>query len=204
MTSHLVRPVGQGNARFSVSAGGPLLIFHGAPVPVPVTTVGAAYGVRDDVDVHADLHPTAAAYGIAGLDVGFAWHPLHGPRGALTLGGAVYGFGNGQDAVLLADPWLGGMVRVASWFSLSLGMHNMLRVDTSDPTLRSTFPWAPSPFLGLAFRTSGTTELELEFRWDAAASNARLAAPQYVNLGDYGTLGVLLGFNYQLQPDVAR
>lgn len=199
-TSHLVRPVGRGNTRVAVSAGGPLVRFGGAPVPVPIAVVGVAHGLSDEADVHAELHGTAALFGIAGLSMGGAWHPVRSSRTALSLGGTLYGFGNGRDAVLFADVWLGASWRVWSWLSLGGGLHNGLRIDTTDAELRERFPWAPTPFAQLALRPGGgRVEFELEARWNAAATNGFLAAPNYYSVGPLGALGLLIGVTYQFE-----
>jgi hypothetical protein len=78
-------------------------------------------------------------------------------------------------------------------------MHNALRLDTSDRELRQRFPWAPTPFVQVAFRPGGgRVELELEFRWNALASNGFRVAPNYYSVGDLGALGLLLGVTYQV------
>ena len=194
-TTQLLRPVGAGNTRASASLGGPLIVFGGAPVPLPVSTVGVAHGVSESLDLHGDLHPTAAAFGVAGLGLGVAWHPLR-RRGALTVGFDAYGFGNGADAVMLADPWIGGQARLCRWLSLGGGVHLPLRVATSSTYQRGLTPVAPTVFVQAALRL-GRTTLEIEPRWVALGTCAACAAPDYVSLGT-GTLGLVLGVSYDV------
>jgi len=194
-TTQLLRPVGAGHTRASVSLGGPLIVFGGAPVALPVSTLGLAHGVTDSLDVHGDLHPTAAAFGVAGLDLGVAWHPLR-RRGALTLGFDAYGFGNGPDAVLLADPWIGGQARVAPWLSLGAGAHLGLRVATTSSYQRGLTPVAPTLFLQAAFHL-GRTTVEVEPRWYGLGSCADCTAPDYLSPGT-GALGLVLGLAYDV------
>ena len=196
-TTQLARPLGRGNTRVALSLGGPLVAFGGAPVPLPVSVLGIAHGLSDAVDVQADLHPTAAAFGIAGLDLGVAWHPLSAHRSALTLGAALYGFGNGADATVLADLWVAAGLRPVRWLWLGAGLHNGLRLLTSSSELREQMPWAPTPFVQAAFRPGmGRVELEVELRWYALASCGSCAAPDYYSPGGPGALGVLLGLTY--------
>jgi hypothetical protein len=189
----LLRPVGEGNTRVTASVGGPLVLFGGAPVPVPLTTVGVAHGLSDAVDLRAGLHPTAAAFGIAGLDVGAAWHPLP-RRNLLSLGLDAYGFGNGSDAVLLVDPWVGSQTRVCDWLSLGGGVHVTARAATSSDYQRSLSFVMPSLFAQAAVHL-GRVTLEIEPRWYALGECGSCLAPSYVSPFS-GALGLVLGASF--------
>ncbi|MFO0608652.1 MAG: hypothetical protein U0324_36130 [Polyangiales bacterium] len=199
-TTHLARPVGRGNLRVSATVGGPLVQF-GAPVPVPISTLGAAYGVSDALDVSAELHPTAAAFGIAGLSGGAAWHPIPGRRAALTLGASLGGYFNADDGVLVGDLWAAGGGRVASWLWLGGGVHNGLRLYTT--ALGEQGPWAPTLAALAAFTVSRRVTLDLELRWYALASCGQCLTPDYYAPGGVGALGVVLGVHYEV-PGVVR
>ena len=173
-----------------------MVLFGGAPVPLPVTTVGVAHGLTDLVDVHAELHPTAAAFGVAGATAGAAVHPLPSHRSALTFGASFNGFGNGGDAVLFTDLWVSGGGRVARWLWLGGGLHNGLRLAGSS-SLREQTAWAPTLFGLASFSLSRRVALDVEVRWYAMSTCARCLAPDYVSLGDAGSLGLLLGVSYQ-------
>ncbi len=188
----LTAPLAKHTTEVSASLGGPMVVFGGAPVPVPVSTVGVAHAVSDAVTVRGALHPTAAAFGIAGLDLGLVVHPIEGHRAALTLGLDAYGFGNGADAVLLADPWIATRWSLAKWFALAGGVHVSIRYATSSPQLRDATPVAPMVFLQPAF-VVGHFELDVELRWYALASNGGILAPAWVSPGDVGALGVVFG-----------
>jgi hypothetical protein len=202
-TTHLARPVGAGNTRVSGSLGGPVVVLGGAPIPVPLVTVGVAHGFSDAVDLHADLHPLALAFNpptpgsmpILGADMGLAVHPIPGYRTALTLGANVYGFTNRVNGVVFSDLWLAGGGRVLPWLTLTGGLHNTVRLGSNDAELNKRLPWQGTLFLNSAFRI-GRVELDLELRWMAFTENAMNTAPAYVSFGPFGSLGVLLGFHY--------
>ena len=198
-TTSLLRPVGAGNTRVSASVGGPLVVFGGAPVPVPVTTLGVAHGISDAVDIRAGLHPTAAAFGVAGLDVGAAWHPLK-TRSLLSLGIDAYGFANGSDAVVLVDPWVGTRARVATWLSLGGGVHVATRAATSSSYQRSLSAALPSVFLQAAVHL-GRVTIELEPRWYALGECGSCLAPSYVSPGT-GALGLVLGASFDTKETI--
>lgn len=201
-TTQFARPLGRGTTRFTASLGGPLVRFGGAPVPLPITTVGVAHGLSDLVDVGGDLHPTAMAFGVAGASAHVAVHPLTAHRSALTVGGSVSGFGNAHDGVLFTDLWLAGGGRVAPWLWLGGGVHNGLRVVGSSSLSEQT-PWTPTLAALASFLPSSRVALNLELRWYAFTTCGRCATPDYYSLGDAGGLGVLLGLDFEL-PGGAR
>ncbi|HEX7480450.1 MAG TPA: hypothetical protein VF331_21795 [Polyangiales bacterium] len=179
------------------SLGGPAVLFGGAPLPVPLSTVGVAHAPSDAVSVRGALHPTAAAFGVAGLDLGVIVHPLQAQRAALSLGCDAYGFDNGRDAVLLADPWIASRATLLPWLALSGGAHLPIRLATASKTLRELSPFAPTLFVQPAFLV-GRWELAVELRWYAFASCGSCVAPEWVSPGGAGALGVVLGANYRI------
>jgi|GEM_PF-881276 len=193
-TTSQLRPVGAGNTRVTASLGGPLVVFGGAPVPLPITRVGVAHGTSESVDVSGGLHPTAALFGVAGLDAGVAWHPLRAHRSLLALGFDAYGFGNTHDAVFIVDPWLGSHVRVSSTLSLGGGLHVATRAATSASYQRELSPIAPSLFAQAAFHI-GRITLEVEPRWYALGQCGQCVAPGYISPGT-GALGLVLGVSF--------
>ncbi|MFI5297182.1 MAG: hypothetical protein ACHREM_03715 [Polyangiales bacterium] len=198
-TTSLTEPVGAGRTRAQASMGGPIVVLGGAPLPIPVTSVGLAHGLSDAVDLHGDVHPTAAAFGVAGLDLGVAWHPLES-RSLLTIGLVGYGFSNGADAVILADPWIGTRARVASWLALGGGVHAAFRVATSSSSLAQSHSFAPTLFGQVAFLL-GHVAIEVEPRWYAFTTCGECAAPQYVSPFREGALGVVFGLTFPLDGD---
>lgn len=204
MTTHLARPVGAGNTRVHASLGGPLIRLGGATLPLPITTLGVAHGLGDDVDVHADLHPTAAVFNpgagstpLLGVDAGVAWHPIPRHRSALTLGATLYGFGNKLDATVFADAWVAGGIRPVSWLFLSIGLHNQLRIGSSDREVSQRSFWAPTAFALVSFGPFRRVSIDVEARWYSFTENASRVAPDWVATGPVGALGVLLGLSYQ-------
>jgi hypothetical protein len=200
-TTHLLQPVGKNNLRLNASLGGPILRSPG-PTPVPLVSVNAAYGVEDDVDIHLGLHPVAAAFRpsaesspLLGMNAGAAWHPIARARHALTLGGEVYGFANRSDAVVYANAWIGGAGRPTPWLLLGGGVHNLLRVGSSEPEIEQRPFWTPTLF-GLAeFSPSKRFSIDLEVRWYAFSQNGTLATVNWLSTGPIGVLGAMLGFN---------
>lgn len=192
----MTAPLAKGTTEVSASLGGPAVIFGGAPVPIPVSTVGVAHGISDVATVRGALHPTAAAFGIAGLDAGLVLHPFEGHRALLTVGLDAYAFANGADTVFLADPWIATRRPLTRWFSLAGGAHVPIRYLTSSAELRDATPVMPTVFVQPGFLI-GRFELDLEMRWYALASNGSVLAPDWLSPGGVGALGLLLGGAYR-------
>lgn len=199
-TVHGVRPVGKGAVVVDASLGGPITELFGAPVPLPLTTLGATVGVSDTVDVHAALHPSAIGlFGLATADAG-ASVQLLAPTGArprlmtdLTLVGAagdVDPAGAPGGFRLFARPTL-----TASW---DWGKEKRSTVYGSLGGFLQPFPefhalgtvavgnrWA------LSKRTTLTTQLE----WIAPYASSEMLAPHYYAPGDLGAVSFQLGLS---------
>lgn len=199
-TTHLARPLDARQVRVGASLGGPLVAF-GAPVPVPLTTVGVAYGVSDQVALQAEVQPTALAFGDVGASLGAAWHPLARHRDALTVGlQATLVVGHG-GYTLLADPWVAGGARVSGGVWLGGGLRNPLRASSSGTVINEQSVWAPTLFALAAFRPGGRRgvfEIEVEARWYAINACGQCLAPDYFPIASQGALGLLLGATWTL------
>ncbi len=188
-TVHGVRPLGAGTVAVEGSLGGPVTELFGAPVPLPLTTVGVAYGLTDRVDVHGALHPSALGlFGIGMFDVGASAVilPQDGARprisGDLTL---VTGFGDvapdiGQDGGLrlFAQPTV-----IAAWDWGKDAEHTVYVAPTAFvqpfPGVSAHGALAAGGRFGL-----GNVGLTTELKWiDPWADTEILAPNYYVNVG---------------------
>lgn len=68
--SRLVRPLNKGEQAIGANLGGPMIIFAGAPIPVPLTSAFYARGITDKTSVFGSLHATSAAFGVLQTDIG--------------------------------------------------------------------------------------------------------------------------------------
>src|SRR5690348_11716594 len=75
-STHVVRPLGQGNGMVNASLGGPFLNVFDANIPTPIVSLGGGYGVRDWLDVYGHVDVTALAFGVLHVDPGVAFHPV--------------------------------------------------------------------------------------------------------------------------------
>ena len=196
-TVHGVRPLGKGAVEVDLSVGGPVLELFGAPVPLPLTTVGATVGVSEKTNVHAAVHPTGLAlFGTFAADVG-ASTQLLAPEGARPrLMGDLTVIGAGGD---VAEGSPEGGVRVfarpnvtASW---DWGKNGRSTVYTSLGGFVQPYP-GPNALGTTAVGNLwalGPHHLTTQVEWLAPYASSEPAAPYYYAPGDLGAISVQIG-----------
>jgi hypothetical protein len=158
-----VRVLPKGQSRWISSVGGPLLPHHAPTGFIPYTNVGMMWGRSDNVTVSANVHVLAAAFGVAGIDMGIA-RRLRAEDGLvpeLTGQAQLYGFaGNGGARVY---PNLTG---TASW---SAGSRTLL-YGGSALTVRPSggIALVATPLAGVQRDVGRRFVLQLEGKWMAA------------------------------------
>ncbi len=200
-TVHGVRPLGAGTVAVEGSLGGPITELFGAPVPIPLTTIGVGYGVTDRLDVHGALHPSALAlFGIGMADAGASYalveHDGARPRisGDLTL---VTGFGDVAPEVgqpggfrLFAQPTV-----IAAW---DWGTDERHTVYVAPTAFVQPFPGvAAQGALAAGGRFGlGPVGLTTELKWISPWEDTAVLAPNYYV--DVGALSFQLGLDVRL------
>ena len=74
--SRFVKPLEKKQHAVSVSLGGPAVLFSGAPMPMPFTTIAYAYGLSSRTTLFGSMHVTSSLFGNAQSDIG-ATFKLH-------------------------------------------------------------------------------------------------------------------------------
>ena len=159
-----VRVLTLGERRWIASVGGPLLPNHVPTGLLPYTDVGMMWGARENLTLSANAHLLAAAFGVAGADVGAAKR-LHAQRGnAPELTGQVqlYAFAGSGGARVY--PNVSG---VASWRAgerglLYTGLNLTGRLNAGGKGLVAT------PLVGVQRDVTKRLILQLEGKWMAA------------------------------------
>jgi len=202
-TVHGVRPIGKGAVQVDASLGGPILQLFGAPVPLPLTTVGATVGVSESTNVHAALHPSAIAlFGVFAADAGVSTQLLaqKAARPRLMADLTVVGAG-GDRAPDGPSGGAEGGVRffarptvTASW---DWGKDARHALYTSlggfiepYPGPRALGTVAIGNQWGIGRKVHLTTQLE----WIAPYASSEALTPQYYAPGDMGAISFQLGF----------
>jgi hypothetical protein len=68
--TRVVKTIPKGKTNITASLGGPLIAYHNLTIPMPLTSVSGAYGIKDDLTGFAGLHTTALAFGVIQADLG--------------------------------------------------------------------------------------------------------------------------------------
>jgi hypothetical protein len=206
-TVHGVRPIGEGAVVIDASLGGPITELFGAPIPLPLTTVGATVGVSQKTNVHAAVHPTGVAlFGVFAADVGASTQLLAQKDARPRLMGDLTVIGAGGD---LGPDGAEGGVRffarptvTASWdwgpdtrHSLYASLGGMLQAFPSAHALGTV---AVGNQWGLGEAVRLTTQLE----WIAPYASSESLTPHYYSPGDLGAISFQLGLGVRARrPD---
>ncbi len=190
-----VRPVARGTWGVEAAAGGPLVRLYGIVLPVPLSSAGVRYGVAKRADVAAHVHLTSLTFGLAGVDVGGSWLAVEqaGAVPAVSVGGRLYGFAQvlpGRDASPRAYLELSPAVSYlfAERFLSYASASGLVQFAGGRPLL--------SLALGEEVRLASSWGLCLEARWYEPQALTRFHAVDWVNVGERGALGVMLGARY--------
>lgn len=202
-TIHGVKPVGKGVVRPELSFGGPITEVYGAPIPIPLTQLGATYGVDDKTDVHVAWHTSAAAfYNLFGADAGAS-------RELLTLSGArprvmadltVLGFA-GDNEPGGAEGGFRLFVQPTATASWDWGKHRRETTYIALTAMFQPFPSArvvPALAIGSQFAFGRRLSLTAEAKWIAFYKSNVPVVPTYYAPGNIGALGFNLGLGYAI------
>lgn len=187
-----VRPTPKGKLAVEGAFGGPVAKVSGLTIPLPLTTLGASYGLSESADIHAHVHGTSLAFGVAGVDVGASYMPIkqQGYVPALTLTGRLYGFSN-IERILDSRAYLeltgAGSYQLGKWFLLYGSASTFVQTQT----------W---PLWSLAAGNEfqlGEWGLQLEGRWFQPSQLTRMNVVDWQSVGGLGAWGVVLGVRYR-------
>lgn len=181
-------PLGAGRSQVNAAVGGPLVDAFGTTIPVPYAVAGVTHGAGERVNLHADLHLTAAAFRFLGVTPGVTWYP------DLPLGPWVAAFG--ADALLFSDfaearlyPEVAVTVthtRAGRWRPYA-GFYNTLQFS-KEPR------YIISPYVGVS-RSLGRWQPYVEMKWLAAGDDNRLTPVTYHGIGERGALATQFGLS---------
>lgn len=196
-TVHGVKPVGEGVVQIDASVGGPVTELFGAPVPLPISAVGATVGVSDRTNVHAAVHPTGLAlFGLFAADVG-ASTQLLAPAGARPrLMGDLTVVAAGGD-LAEDDPEGGFRAFARPTVTASWDWGRQGRSTVYAALGGFVQPWPGPHALGTVavgnLWALGPHHLTTQVEWIAPYASSEPLAPYYYAPGDLGAISVQLG-----------
>lgn len=204
-TTHGIKPVGKGAVSVEGSLGGPVTMVFGAPIPLPLTTVGATVGATDTTDVHAAIHPTAAAmFGLGAGDIGVSQQFLDNeggrPRlmGDLTFTGA---FGD-RDPDVGHEGGFRGFLQpsvTASWDWGKQGQCAAYTGLTAFLEPADEFQWLGGLYLGNRFAVGKQKRghVDIELKWLDFWASSEPIVPEFVTPGNLGALELQFAYGYR-------
>lgn len=68
--SRVIEPLAKGEQQLIIAAGGPLFYYDKSLLPMPLSSIAFAKGVKDDLTLFVGLHTTALLYGVLQTDLG--------------------------------------------------------------------------------------------------------------------------------------
>ena len=192
--SRIVQPLQKGERQVGAHLGGPLIKFAGAPIPIPFTSLSYAQGVTNKLTAFGGVGLTAAAFGVADIDVGATY-------GLLVPQGARPGVSVSTDWHFMLDKWAGvfscypTLDANAYWTigkprnTAYIGLNNWFELrNTRAHGELQTQHWLPNLQAGYIFR-HGKWNYTLEAKYLAAGIDNVKLVPDYIGAGGYGAFG---------------
>ena len=190
-------PLGKGNVDAAVSFGGPFIPVAETKIPTPYLSMGANYGVTDQINIDGNLHITSLFYQVAGFDFGATWFPTLN-KGLVPTWGVqprlfmlaslktdvssrirIYPLVSNSAAWQLGD----GLIYAGFDFIVPL-----TESDYDDEAEKIIF----SPFTGYRWNLGKSLRLLTELKWHGANVQGDQLAVEYITIGGYGALSLML------------
>jgi len=204
--SRFVEPLEKKQWSVGGSLGGPLVGYNGIPIPAPLSSIEAGYGLDSNLTVFAGFHTTSLLFGTGHLDIGATYRPIkqrgYWPSVSLS-GNAQFAFSPSERAF---NFW--PMVDVNAYWNYGkrnnyfyVGCNNMFilspGIDFDRPNdQRIIF----SPQFGHVFKaTDNRYQFFAEFKLIAPYIDSEDAFVPYTGiLGNQGVTGFYIGFRKPL------
>ncbi|MDH5544687.1 MAG: hypothetical protein OEZ43_03775 [Gammaproteobacteria bacterium] len=200
--SRVVKPLHTGQLEAGLDVGGPIFRFGDNFIPMPLSSLSASYGLKPDLTLYGGWHTTAAAYGVAQIDLGVLKEilPPDGMLPGVSFAPALNLMVDRWEFAYAAYPsidmnlyWLAFegpdyfYVGMANWFELRQARaHGEDQPTHWVPALHAGYSWLP-----------GRLRLTAEAKYLAPFSSNKNIAVEYLGPLDYGTLGIYLSMGYR-------
>ncbi|MDH4201171.1 MAG: hypothetical protein OEV66_12475 [Spirochaetia bacterium] len=171
--------------------------LFGTVIPLPLTSVGFAYGVHENITINSGAYITEALFGVIHLDLGATF-------GIIKPDGFIPGISVSPTFAFMLDVWQKNfrfypVVDANLYWNVSerkdiayLGLSNWFEMATvrADGAPQKNF-WMPSLNAGYTFSLNKWL-LTAEVRYMGFHLNSKNLVPDYVGIGDNGAIGVYL------------
>jgi hypothetical protein len=200
-TTRALAPLEKGQHGATISLGGPFVQYGGAPIPLPLSSVGYRYGIDGKSDFHTSFYVTQLAlFKVGGFDFGFNRELISakGARPRLMLDTTQHLFFGDRSpgAPDGGTRWFPEISAVATWDLGKPDRPHRIFVGASGffqffPEVRGYL----TPMIGTELRAHRKLGIVLELDWMAPWVDTTYLNPVWYGVGDKGALAFKLGFN---------
>ncbi len=198
--SHGVRPIGEKKVAIDASLGGPIADYMGGKKPLPLSMIGASYGLTDKTNLHGGLYPSSLAmFGLFGMELGVSQLVVD-PAGAVPavmVDGTLIGLG-GDLADGPPDGGFRAFVQTSVMASWAYGRREHL-VYTGPELIAQPSPIHAIPGWTVGHRLNlGRWGVGTELGWMAPFWDNLPPVVEYAGIAGRGALSVNLGVSVML------
>lgn len=192
--SRLVKPLAKGEQALGATLGGPMLVFGGASIPTPLTSVYYAKGVTDKISAYGSVHTTALLFGVLQTDIGICKNVWATPNNKTGL--------SVNPALNFAiDKW---EWNAKLWPQLDVNLHhqtqqghlfyagfsNWFELSTTRPHgEKQNRHWNWIPQLGVQLK-KGQWNYGIESKWIAPDLKNQPSVVDYIGIQHQGAIGL--------------
>ncbi len=204
--SRFVEPLNKNELSLGAGFGGSVIEYTGAPIPLPLTTIEAGYGIDSNITIHGGWHTTAAFFGNFQMDFGATFKVLDQKKYVPNLSVApafnfIYNF---DDKSARLWPMLDANAywnygKRHNYFYIGINNYFELKKNKADDQAQGHH-WIFNPQIGHLLKGKNKPwQFSFEMKFLAPyVDNSTAFVPYKSILGKYGATGIYLGFRYPL------
>lgn len=202
--TRVVKPLAKGEKAVSASLGGPAIMFSGAPIFMPLTSLSYAQGLDTHLTVSGSLHTTDLLFGVAHLEGTAAINAYHHDNGrfGVTVSPAMHVMVDFWDANVRTYPqlealswWQYGAEKshllyggLGTWIELNkVKAHNQVQTNELLPWVMVGHQWVKPKW-----------NFTVEAKYLGFQHNTQKLVVDYISPFGQGALGVYFGLSRRL------
>lgn len=193
----LVKPIEKGEKQISTDLGGPLVIFSDIPIFLPLTSIGGAYGITDNLSLQSSLHTTSLLFGTLHIDMFANTNLIKFNNSGLTINAGGYYFFGFREKISSAYP----IIDLNYYFNYSSKPHYLYSTFSSMFELHKTKAYKEPieqrliPTFSVGHRWQNEkTEWGIELKYLSFLKDNRNIVVQYIAPFNKGSLGLYFSF----------
>jgi len=192
-----IEPMQKGEKKLTADLGGPLIRFSGIPIFMPLSSLGGAYGINNNVSAFASLHTTSLMYRTLQLETSVNTSLYRFGKSGISANWGAYTFFTLRDSKMAFYPYADFNYYLHyhakphyAYFSFT-PIFEIHRKKAFDEPLNSRM----IPNLTLGHRwVSEKHEWGVELKWLNFVADNRNIVVDYIAPGKKGALGLYFSF----------